>query len=141
MKMYGVDRSIVNLRLRRAQRLENRDRRLLRLLADRSLANRLANVFQPTAMFMNVLVRVSMHVRRVRMLVAMTALPLRRSMLMVFIMMRLLAMVLHRFGLRPRNLASPKFVPRHILLAANVDVHLGGRNPAAHHSRYFEVRR
>src|SRR5260370_30110637 len=78
MKMDGVDRSVVNLRLRRAQRLKNLDRRLLCVLADRSFANHLANVFQPTArfmsmpmsmpmsMFINRLVRVSMPVRRER---------------------------------------------------------------------------
>src|ERR1700694_4524901 len=121
MKMYGVDRSIVNLRLRRSQRLKNRARRLLCVLADRSFANNLANVFQPTdmpvSMFMNVLMRVSMQVRSER--------ARRRS---VSIMRRMLVMVVRRFVLRPRHLASPKFVPRHILLAVNVDVYLGGRN-------------
>src|SRR5216683_6106628 len=75
------------------------------------------------------------------MLVAKTALLLRRNMLMVFIMTRMLVMVVHRFGLRPCNLASPELLPRHILFPVNVDVHLGGRDPAAHHSRYFEAGR
>src|SRR5260370_38944856 len=75
------------------------------------------------------------------MLVAQSALLLRRSMLMVFIMTRMLVMVVRRFGWRPRILASPEFLPRHILFPVNVDVHLGGRDPAAHHSRYFEAGR
>src|SRR5260370_42274851 len=113
MKMSGVDRGMVKLRLRRAQRLKNRDRRLLGVVADRSLAHELANLFEPTARFMNVLVRVSIDVRcgrprpqrvgSVRMLVAMTALLLRRSMLMVCIMTPVHVMVVHRFGLTPRT--------------------------------------
>ena len=46
VKMHGLDRSIVNLRLRRAQRLENRDRSLLRSFRDRSRRNDLANLRQ-----------------------------------------------------------------------------------------------
>src|SRR5260370_33663300 len=79
-------------------------------------------------------------VSNVRILEAMTALLFTRSMLMVFIMMKMLVMVVHCFGRKSRGLARPEFLPRHILLAVNVDVHLCGRNLAAHYPRDFQLR-
>src|SRR4030081_1994886 len=101
MKMYSVDRSIVNPRLRPAQRLKNRERSFLRMLVDRSLANNFANLFQSPAVFMSLLMRISMHVWRGG--------PRPRSfssgMLMASVMIRMFVMVVHRFGLGASSLA------------------------------------
>ena len=50
VKVNLLDVAVVNLGFGRAQRLEDRDRRLLRALADRRLADDLANFFQAAAM-------------------------------------------------------------------------------------------
>ncbi len=55
MEVNALDAGVVNLRLCRSQILEDRNRRLLRLLADGRRGDDLANLFQPTSMHMLVM--------------------------------------------------------------------------------------
>ena len=52
MEVNALDAGVVNLRLGRAQIFEDRNRRLLRRLADRRRSDDLANLFQTASMHM-----------------------------------------------------------------------------------------
>jgi len=59
---------------------------------------------------------------------------------MIVLVLVLVAMSVIRFDFLPLFLSRQENFPRQVLLTVSVDVHLGGRDAAAAHPRYLQVR-
>ena len=138
MEMHALHGSIVNLRFRPSQCLENSDGSLSCGLRDRGRRNDLPNLRQPATMRMGVwmFVRDRVFVReratRPRFCVLMRMLAFMMVMLMMTVAMLMLIV--------SSRLPFPILLPRQILLPVDVNIHLRGRNPAAYHTRNFQPR-
>ena len=119
--MHALDGSIVNLRLRPSQRLEDCNGRLFRALRNGSRRNNLPNLSKPSAL---------------RMLVwrgrpRPRTLTTKRFLVPTALVVRML------MGMR---MPCPVLFPRQIFFPIDVNIHLGSGNPAAHDAGNFQPR-
>ena len=120
MKVDLFHRYVVNLRFRRAQRLENRSRGLLCVIRDRRSRDDLSDFVQPAT-------RVPVRMGRVLPWAGVAVRMFVRMGVPMFIRMLMVPGCFNQGGRGRvrRTLLRPVLLARHIFLALNPDVHLG----------------
>ena len=146
MKVHGLDIHVVNLGLGGAQRLENVDRRLLRLSADCRILNNPFNLRQAAAVVVFMFMwRGRPRPRNCRISTGGTGVSRLQSggdaRLSTYMRLHTVMMLmLVRMRVAVRCLVCPEFFSRQLFLAVNEDVDLGRRNSTAVHLRDFQPR-
>src|ERR1700722_2055462 len=139
VKVDTFDVTVVNFGFGGTERFENRNRRVLRTLADGRLADHFANFFQPAAVLVLVwLTRPSSFASSLGVVVLAqfhwaAAVMIMRMIVAVFLFMATVVIMFPGMTvLRPENLARQLFFP------VDIDVELRRRNPASIYPREFQ---